>query len=150
MALFELYTEYKDGTATTEIIVGPVKIYPKRDGIIFANSKRFKYHIKTDTTVGVVSTPNGKFIVGGGKGWIPCHPETQLTDIFIIKDKPKKIKEQKDKEEIFTFNSKSSDSIYKVRVVLGKPKCDCVGQYRAKDRKCVHMKEVEKILKERK
>lgn len=148
MALFELHTEYKDGTIKTEIIAGPVKIYPRQDGIIFANSKRFKYHVKTDTTVGIVSTPNGKFIVGGGKGWIPCHPETTLDDIFIIKDKPRQPRGKT--EEIFTFNSKSSDSVYKVRVVLGKPKCNCPGVWRSKDRTCKHMKEVEKILKERK
>jgi hypothetical protein len=31
-------------------------------------------------------------------------------------------------------------------IVSGKAKCNCAGQYRAKDRKCKHMKEVEKEL----
>jgi hypothetical protein len=150
MALFEVTKIFKDGTKTIEVVAGQVKIYPQRDNIQHSNCKRFRYDVKTKYTVAIAKTINGCFIVGGEGPWLPCHPDTQLGDINVIKEKIKVVKEIKEKEEIFTFNSKSSDSIYKVRIVMGKPKCDCAGQFRAKDRRCVHMKEVEKIIESRK
>ena len=47
---------------------------------------------------------------------------------------------------MFEFKSSSSDSIYKVRQNGDKLKCDCPGTWRAKDRRCKHIKEVEKKL----
>ena len=49
-------------------------------------------------------------------------------------------------QNVFEFKSSSSDSIYKVRQNGDKLKCDCPGTWRAKDRRCKHIKEVEKKL----
>ena len=49
--------------------------------------------------------------------------------------------------EEFKFESKSEPgSFYVVRVIGDKVKCNCAGQYRAKDRQCKHMKEVQQKL----
>jgi hypothetical protein len=77
------------------------------------------------------------------------HPQTTLNDIEWIKPKSKNVEKTEivQKPEEFKFESKSEPgSFYVVRVVNGKAKCNCAGQYRAKDRKCKHMKEVEKEL----
>ena len=78
---------------------------------------------------------------------IECHPGTTLDDIIEIENKPKQKVEVKQVvkpvEKTWKFESKSDPgSFYVVRVVNGKVKCNCAGQFRAKDRKCVHMKEV--------
>ena len=50
--------------------------------------------------------------------------------------------------EEYKFESKSEPgSFYVVRVIGDKVKCNCAGQYRAKDRQCKHMKEVIQKLK---
>ena len=66
-------------------------------------------------------------------------------------DYSKNSREKKEKKEIkeknvFEFKSSSSDSVYKIRQNGDKLKCDCPGTWRAKDRRCKHIKEVEKKL----
>jgi hypothetical protein len=110
--------------------------------------KAFKYtHEHSYPPALVVSSVTGqKYIV---PGWQKVHPQTELSDINWIQPKPKKVEKTEvvQKPEEFKFESKSEPgSFYVVRVVNGKAKCNCAGQYRAKDRKCKHMKEVEKEL----
>jgi hypothetical protein len=110
--------------------------------------KAFKYtHEHRYPPALVVSSVTGqKYIV---PGWQKVHPQTELSDINWIQPKPKKVEKTEvvQKPEEFKFESKSEPgSFYVVRVVNGKAKCNCAGQYRAKDRKCKHMKEVEKEL----
>jgi len=93
------------------------------------------------------SVTGQKYIV---PGYQKVHPQTTLKDINWIQPKPKNVEKAADvfkTNEEFKFESKSEPgSFYVVRVVNGKAKCNCAGQYRAKDRKCKHMKEVEKEL----
>jgi hypothetical protein len=110
--------------------------------------KAFKYtHEHSYPPALVVSSVTGqKYIV---PGWQKVHPQTELSDINWIQPKPKNVEKTEvvQKPEEFKFESKSEPgSFYVVRVVNGKAKCNCAGQYRAKDRKCKHMKEVEKEL----
>jgi hypothetical protein len=110
--------------------------------------KAFKYtHEHRYPPALVVSSVTGqKYIV---PGWQKVHPQTELSDINWIQPKPKNVEKTEvvQKPEEFKFESKSEPgSFYVVRVVNGKAKCNCAGQYRAKDRKCKHMKEVEKEL----
>ena len=91
----------------------------------------------------MVSPKDGqKYII---PSWQKVHPDTQLSDINWIKPVPKVV-ESKDTptlNEEYKFESKSEPgSFYVVRVIGDKVKCNCAGQYRAKDRKCKHMKEV--------
>jgi hypothetical protein len=44
------------------------------------------------------------------------------------------------------FESSSSDGFYQVTENMGKLKCNCMGYFRASDRRCKHIKEVEKEL----
>jgi hypothetical protein len=87
-----------------------------------------------------------KYIV---PAWTKVHPDTQLSDINWVKPEPKVVKQkqqQLDPTE-YKFESKSEPgSFYVVRVIGDKVKCNCAGQYRAKDRQCKHMKEVKQKL----
>ena len=79
--------------------------------------------------------------------WIEVHPETTLDDIRAAKDETRGRKKASTKIENpreWKFESKSDpDSWYVVKHVSeSKVTCTCAGQYRAKDRKCRHMKEV--------
>ena len=65
--------------------------------------------------------------------------------IEIIEEvKLKKLKIEE--KNIWKFKSSSSDSVYKVRQNGDRLRCDCPGTWRAKDRRCKHIKEVEKKL----
>jgi len=112
-------------------------------------ARRFKYDHEHSLppALFVSTTDNQKYIV---PGWQKVHPDTQLSDINWIKPEPKVIKSQDTPTipEEFKFESKSEPgSFYVVRVVGNKVKCNCAGQYRAKDRQCKHMKEVKQKLK---
>ena len=72
-----------------------------------------------------------------------------MNDIEWIKPEPKVVQQQNvsPTNEEYKFESKSEPgSFYVVRVVGDKVKCNCAGQYRAKDRQCKHMKEVKQKL----
>jgi hypothetical protein len=91
----------------------------------------------------LVSPKDGqKYII---PSWIKVHPDTQLSDIKWVKPEIKVVepKETPTLNEEFRFESKSEPgSFYVVRVIGDRVKCNCAGQYRAKDRQCKHMKEV--------
>jgi hypothetical protein len=82
--------------------------------------------------------------------WMEVLPETTLNDIEWIKPEIKKTSQSVDSKPATTeykFESKSEPgSFYVVRVTGDKVKCNCAGQYRAKDRQCKHMKEVRQKL----
>jgi len=83
-----------------------------------------------------------KFIV---PTWQEVLPETTLNDVEWIKPEAKKVEPEKN---TWKFESKSDPGhFYLVTQVSDyKVRCTCSGQYRAKDRKCRHMKEVMKEL----
>lgn len=110
----------------------------------FVGVRRFKYtyeHPIMPPSL-FVDQDGKKFIV---PTWQEVLPETTLSDIEWIK--PEKLVEKTEKKE-WLFESKSDPGhFYKVTQVSDfKVKCTCTGQYRAKDRKCRHMKEVMKEL----
>jgi len=108
----------------------------------------FKYtyeHHSLPPTLLVSPVSGKKYIV---PIWQEVHPQTTLADIEWIKPEPKVNQQQNIpiiKEE-FKFESKSDPgSFYVVRVTGDKIKCNCPGSWRAADRRCKHIKEVEKI-----
>lgn len=113
-----------------------------------ASVLEFKYLYKNSyLPPTLVKTRSGKKFIT--PDWKEVHPDTRLSDINWVKPKAKKPKVEEIKVETneFKFESKSDPgSFYVVSVVNGKVKCTCSGQYRAKDRKCRHMKEVIKKL----
>jgi len=111
--------------------------------------QRFKYEYEHAYIAPALFTSprdGQKYII---PGWIKVHPDTQLKDINWIKPEPKVVEKQDTPTtpEEFKFESKSEPgSFYIVRVIGDKVKCNCAGQYRAKDRQCKHMKEVKQKL----
>jgi hypothetical protein len=147
--LSQLVIGYDDGREEIKIVPSNnTKIYPQRDKIKYGFHKPFKYEVIKHRIlpVTIANFPNGKVIMPAG---IDCHPETTLNDIIEIvveTEKEKQEKKEIKEKNVFEFKSSSSDSIYKVRQNGDKLKCDCPGTWRAKDRRCKHIKEVEKIL----
>ena len=79
--------------------------------------------------------------------WMEVLPETTLNDIEWIKPEIKKSVIEKQEPQTWKFESKSDPgSFYVVQVIGNKIKCNCPGVWRSKDRKCKHIKEVEKCV----
>ena len=69
----------------------------------------------------------------------------KLATLDDIKWVPKKT-EPKPESKTWTFKSSSSDKTYKVKQTDNTLKCNCMGFFRAKDRRCKHNKSVEKEI----
>ena len=76
---------------------------------------------------------------------IKVHPKTTLDDIKVVRPKPKKRTEPM----IETHISSSSKSEYTTRYYpdSGKYYCNCMGFFRARDRRCKHIKAMELKIK---
>ena len=110
----------------------------------FVAARVFKYTHEHIYPPAIFTSPvdGQKYIV---PGWQKVLPETTLNDVNWIKpEKPVEKVEQKE----WRFESKSDPGHFYVvtQVSQYKVRCNCTGQYRAKDRKCRHMKEVMKEL----
>ena len=108
---------------------------------------RFKYtyeHPILPPTIINSPTTGKTYIV---PAWIEVLPETTLNDIEWIKPGIKKTVTEKQEPQTWKFESKSDPgSFYVVQVIGNKIKCNCPGVWRSKDRKCKHIKEVEKCV----
>jgi hypothetical protein len=118
--------------------------------MIGSSSRLFKYeyeHYMLPPTLFISPVDGQKYIV---PTWQKVHSETTLNDIEWIKPEIKKVNQLEDSKPSSTeykFESKSEPgNFYVVRVTGDKVKCNCAGQYRAKDRQCKHMKEVRQKL----
>ena len=101
-----------------------------------------KYHIESSIPPSLVNTLSGKYIV---PGWVPCHPNTELSDIKWI---PKITKKEQVKEiDTWRFKSSSGDGEYVTKRNGFKYTCNCPGVWRVKDRECKHIKEVKSLAK---
>ncbi len=72
---------------------------------------------------------------------IECHPDTTLDDIIV--DVEETVVIEQPQRQQWMFESSSGDGFYQVTENMGKLKCNCPGTWRAKDRRCKHIKEVE-------
>ena len=108
---------------------------------------RFKYtyeHPILPPSIIVSPTTGKTYIV---PAWIEVLPETTINDIEWIKPEIKKSVIEKQEPQTWKFESKSDPgSFYVVRQVGITFKCNCPGVWRSKDRKCKHIKEVEKCI----
>jgi hypothetical protein len=152
--LKELYLEFEDGRKETKLIhleLGEqVKIYPQRDKIVASNCKTFKYKVPKHEYLPkmIVHFGDKTFIYPAN---IECHPKTTLEDIveYLTKEQLLNEKQEVPKVEVqkWEFESASGGGTYTVILnKFGNPKCNCSGAWRAKDKKCKHMKEVEKEI----
>ena len=147
--LKELIIEYGDGRKETRIVPNEeAKIYPKRDNITFCHCRPFKYKVKKHAYLCVAIAKLGeRYVIMPAH--VECHPKTTLDDIIEIDNRPKVVEEKpkvKEEPKTWKFESSSSDGTYIVRMTPKGLTCDCPGRWRAKDRRCKHMKEIEKEL----
>jgi len=105
----------------------------------FQAAQRFRYESRSPY-FGLVEIQGKKFLT---PDWIEVHPQTTYTD---IKHEPVVVEVPVQKSE-WTFKSESSDSVYRVRQNGLKLTCTCPGSWRAADRRCKHIKEVENELR---
>ena len=115
----------------------------------FIGVSRFHYESRTPYHGLMTSPADGKTYLT--PDWIEVLPQTTLADIKVAEEETRGRKKGSTKIENpreWKFESKSDpDSWYVVKHVSEfKVTCTCMGQYRAKDRQCRHMKEVMKEL----
>jgi hypothetical protein len=142
MALWEFTNLNKHGNFRTRIVYSKGALSLPTKGLgntVFV--KRFSYEYE-HPLIGpglFKSSVSGKLYLL--PTWKEVHPKTTLSDIKWIKPV---IKENKPEVETWTFKSGSSDSIYTVKKTGDTYKCNCPGYWRSFDRRCKHIKEVEK------
>lgn len=144
--LKELRIVYEDGTKYTKIVhSNNASIKPRRDKIRHCECGPFKYRVEKHPylPVAIIRFGNKYMIYPAG---IPCIPETTLDDIEVIESNKPKVVVEKPQKPKWMFESSSGDGFYQVIENMGKLKCNCPGTWRAKDRRCKHIKEVEKEL----
>lgn len=113
-----------------------VHSYVPEPGVVSQSGRVFKYEYTHPYLAPTLFNVNGKkFII---PTWQEVHPKTTLKDIEWIKPEKVELKEKGS----WKFKSSSSDATYIVRRSGVKLTCNCPGFYRAKDRKCKHVKEV--------
>jgi len=136
--LYSVSNTYKDGYVEDFISTNP---NIDQDNIIGSIVFSFKYQVESTLRPGIVNLLGKKYIT---PGWIPCHPNTELSDIKWI---PKISKQEQVKEiDTWRFKSSSGDGEYVTKRNGFKFTCNCPGVWRAKDRECKHIKEVKKNL----
>ena len=149
MPLFEFTNKNKYGQLRKRIVYSESTAFtfkPKGLGD-FVCVRPFKYESRSKYC-GLLSTNGKKYLT---PDWIEVLPETTMFDIKPFEEenrgRPKK-ETQITKPQEWKFESKSDPgSWYVVRQISDyKVTCTCSGQYRAKDRKCRHMKDVMKEL----
>jgi hypothetical protein len=101
-----------------------------------------QYKIESVLRPGIANIQGKKFIT---PGFIPCHPNTELSDIKWVQKISKK--EQVKEIDTWRFKSSSGDGEYVTKRNGFKFSCNCPGVWRAKDRECKHIKEVKSLAK---
>ena len=101
----------------------------------FQAARRFRYESRTPYH-GLMDHNGKRYLT---PDWIEVHPQTTYHD--IVYNAPV-VEEPKVKNE-WMFESSSGDGFHRVRQNGLKLTCSCPGAWRAKDRKCKHIKAVE-------
>jgi len=142
--LYEFSNQNKYGNLRKRIIVWPdgkpFSFNPKGLGRMVA-VRRFKYEYEHSLVPPSILELNGKTYIM--PLWKEVVKGTTINDIEWIKPQPKKTV-----VEEFKFESASSGSVYTTKKYT-KPdgeikfSCSCPGTWRAKDRRCKHIKSLE-------
>jgi hypothetical protein len=143
MALWKFTNLNKHGNYKTRIIYTKGTLSIPGDGlgkVIFAN--RFKYKYEHPLIPPMIWKNNGKTYLM--PLWKEVVEGTTLNDIEWVKPKAKKAEIIQHK-----FESSSSDKVYITKEYIEidgsrKYSCNCPGVWRSKDRKCKHIKSIEK------
>jgi hypothetical protein len=142
--LSKMFIEYEDGLKVEKVVHNSETSF-KTKSIKHASCQPFKYEVEKHAylCIAIVQMGNIKKIMPAG---IVCHPKTTLEDIVEIDNTPVEKIEKPVEKKKWMFESSSSDGFYQVTENMGKLKCNCPGTWRAKDRRCKHIQEVEKEL----
>ena len=141
MALFKFQNLNKHGNLRTRIVHRPTSQFSyKCEGLgKFVNVQRFKYEYHHSHISPQMQVRKGeRFIMPGNQ---KVHSETTFDDIVWIQPQPKKRT-----EPIVKINvSSSNGSKYQTKYFpdSGNYQCNCMGYFRAKDRRCKHIKALE-------
>lgn len=135
---------YDDGRKEDNIIFvdgsSPTTIHPQQDNIKHSFLTTFKYKVRLNEgeAVALVKFSDDVTLYPSN---IKVHPKTTMDDIEVVRVE-KKVKKQE--SNIYKFESSSSSSIYTVREVAGRFKCNCSGYFRVKDKEkgCKHIQKV--------
>ena len=135
---------YDDGRKEDNIIFvdgsSLTTIHPQQDNIKHSFLTTFKYKVKLNEgeAVALVRFSDDVTLYPSN---IKVHPKTTMDDIEVVRVE-KKVKKQE--PNIYKFESSSSSSIYTVREVAGRFKCNCSGYFRVKDKEkgCKHIQKV--------
>lgn len=146
--LAQLTLEYADGRKEVKVVTKEeTTLYPQRDEIVNAGCKTFKYEVPKHSylPVSLVTFGDKKYIY---PSQTECHPQTTLQDIIEVLseeqiEKEKSTLPKKEEPKKWKFDSASGGGTYTVIQTPKGLKCDCPGTWRAKDRRCKHIKEVE-------
>ena len=145
MALFKFQNLNKYGITRTRIVHSPTSQYSFlcRGLGTFVNVQRFRYEYHHAYMAPSMQVKNGERCIITGD--IKVHPETTFDDIVWVKPKKKKRKEP----IIETHTSSSADIEYTTKYYpdSGNYYCTCPGTWRAKDRRCKHIKALEEKIK---
>ena len=146
MALFKFQNNNKHGNLRTRIVHSPTSQFSfKPRGLgKFVNVQRFYYEMEHATLSPILfkDQKGNKIMMPDG---IKVHPKTTLDDIKIIR--PKKLKRKEPIIEIHTSSSSGAEYTTKYHPDSGNFRCTCMGYWRAKDRRCKHIKSMELKLK---
>ena len=140
--LWKLTTMNKYGNLRSRIVYSDGALTIGRGFGPFVGAKLFRYESRSKYYGVVVSPVDGKKYLT--PDWIEVHPQTTIND--IVHNAPEVVEQPKEKNE-WVFESSSGDGFYKVRQIGVTLKCTCPGSWRAFDRRCKHIKEVEKLIK---
>ena len=137
--LWKLTTVNKYGNFRSRVVYSEGALTIGRGFGPFVGARRFRYESRTPYH-GILTSPiDGKKYLT--PDWKEVLPETTLADIVYIAPEP-----VKEKPTQWDFKSDSSDAVYKVRYNGFKLTCNCPGSWRAFDRRCKHIKSVEKEI----
>ena len=143
--LYEFKNYNKHGNIRTRVIPWPngkaFGINPNGLGG-YIGVKIFKYEYKHELNPPSLMNLRGKKYIM--PGWIEVLPETELNDIKWIKPKVKRAEVIEHK-----FKSSCGKKTYTAKKYISvdgnvKYGCNCFGAIRAKDRRCKHIKSIEK------
>jgi len=143
MALFKFQNLNKYGNLRTRIVHSPTSQFSfKPRGLgKFVNVQRFYYEMEHAYLSAALWINNE-----GDKILLPTmqkvHPKTTLEDIKVIRPKPKKRTEPIIETHI-SSSSKDIEYTTKYYPDSGNFYCTCPGTWRAKDRRCKHIKALE-------
>jgi hypothetical protein len=149
MPLFEFTNKTSYGQLRKRIVYNESSQFTIKPGFgNFVAVRPFRYMSRSPYQPGLVTRDGKKYMI---PDWVEVLPETTLDDIKAFEEETrgrKKSEKKVNNPNEWRFESKSDPGSYYVVKQISdyKVSCTCSGQYRAKDRKCRHMKEVMKEL----